>query len=318
MYREYKIFEVLPNGSPRKVRLVSGLEFAKVVLEALAKHTTNECFAADTKTHQVVMQLNVPPAKFRATNRIFQISYDRELGFRRAELLRSLGHGVISVVGNRAAKLLLSAVQRYNFFIVGHAATEEIRAEMVDWLRAHYSGVKILALNPPDQEVLRADYNACYNESEIWLRIVSLELGNTTAGPQPAEASTSGSPTGSVHADTPGANQLQVLCHEHHLEMRMTEVLLAIDNLPSRTPAYGCPEPACAVRYTVSSGYFLAPTLGHVELDGVPRVTCPRDGAPMYLAELNPEKRAFRLWRCPQCNSIRTNEAALVTTHFSH
>jgi len=43
-----------------------------------------------------------------------------------------------------------------------------------------------------------------------------------------------------------------------------------------------------------------------------PRVACPRDGQPMYLAETNPEKKAFRLWRCPQCHSSRTNEEDLV------
>jgi len=32
----------------------------------------------------------------------------------------------------------------------------------------------------------------------------------------------------------------------------------------------------------------------------------------MYLAEINREKKAFRLWRCPQCNSSWTNEENLV------
>jgi len=50
MYREYEIFEVMPDGSVRRAALVSGLEFARVTLHELAKRTGNECFAADAKT----------------------------------------------------------------------------------------------------------------------------------------------------------------------------------------------------------------------------------------------------------------------------
>jgi hypothetical protein len=49
MIREYEIFEVLPNGSALRVTAVSGLEFAQLTLQGLAKHTSNECFAADAK-----------------------------------------------------------------------------------------------------------------------------------------------------------------------------------------------------------------------------------------------------------------------------
>jgi len=122
------------------------------------------------------MQMNVAPVKLR---RIFQISYDEELGLRRAELLRSRGYGVISVIGNEAAKVLLSSPQRYDLFIIGHAAPEETRREMVDWLKAEYSNVKVLALNPPNQEVLAADHNVRQNEPENWLPIV-LQLEGPT------------------------------------------------------------------------------------------------------------------------------------------
>jgi hypothetical protein len=32
----------------------------------------------------------------------------------------------------------------------------------------------------------------------------------------------------------------------------------------------------------------------------------------MYLAGINPEKKSFRLWECPQCGGKRTNEESLV------
>ena len=99
MHRVYEIFEVWPDGSTVKRAVVSGLEFAKVMLDALAKRTSHECMAADAETHQVVAQRNVPRAKGRAVKRIFQIAYDEGIGFRRAQLLRELGYGVISVLG---------------------------------------------------------------------------------------------------------------------------------------------------------------------------------------------------------------------------
>src|SRR2546429_516024 len=133
------------------------------------------------------------------------------------------------------------------------------------------------------------------------------------------------------------AKQLHALCHEHHIEMRLTEVLIKTEGAPTHTSTYACPEPDCAVSYTPSKGYFLAAKHGQVEHDMTPRVTCRRDGQRMYLAEINPEKRAFRLtvtcrrdgqrmylaeinpekrafrlWRCPLCDSIRTNEEGLV------
>jgi len=164
-----------------------------VAIESLAKQTNNECSVVDAKTRQVVIQMNVARAKLRATTRIFQIAYDEDIGLRRAELLRSRGYGVISVVGNQEAKLLLSSIQHYGLFIVGHAAPEETRREIVDWLRAQYPKIKILALNPLNQQILRADYNVRQNGPENWLPIVAQVLVDSVDSPASSNASTSGS-----------------------------------------------------------------------------------------------------------------------------
>lgn len=50
---------------------------------------------------------------------------------------------------------------------------------MAVWLKAKYPEVKILARKPPNQEVLRADYNAQQNPPENWLPIISQELANS-------------------------------------------------------------------------------------------------------------------------------------------
>ncbi len=172
MYRAFDIFEVMPDGFTVKRDAVSGLEFAKLSLEELSRRTANECFAADRFTHQVVAQMNAPVAK-RSIKRIFQISYDEESALQRAELLLGCGYGVISVLGNEAAKVLLSSIQHYDLFIVGPGAPEERRQEMVDWLKEKYPTVKILALNPLHQQLANADYNATEGGPENWLPLVA-------------------------------------------------------------------------------------------------------------------------------------------------
>jgi hypothetical protein len=192
MHRVYEIFEVLPNGTPQKVDIVGGLEFAKIALEGLAKRTKNECFAADPKTRQVVIQMNVPRQKWETTKHIFQITYDEEAGVQRADLLKARGYAVISVIGNDAAKVALSSIQDYDLFIVGHTAPEETRREMVDWLKTQCPTVKILAVNATDQRVLGADYNVRENDSERWLRIVTQKLPNSANDLGQNNASTNG------------------------------------------------------------------------------------------------------------------------------
>ena len=99
----------------------------------------------------------------------------------RTRVLRLQGYEVVSVIGNEAAKVVLSMPEHYDFFIVGHAAEDEVRKEMVLWLKAHYPGVLILSLNPPKVSVLAgADYNVKLNGPETWLPIIATAL----RGPQ--------------------------------------------------------------------------------------------------------------------------------------
>lgn len=191
MHRVYEIFEVLPNGSRERVAVISGLDLANERLQELANHTRNECFAADARTRQIVALMNVPRAKWRAVKHIFQISYDEQLGLRRGKLLKSHGYSVASVIGNDATKVVLSPTQHYDLFIIGHETAEETRQEIVLWLKAKYPRAKVLALNPPNQEVLHADYNVWQDGTENWLLIVSRELANSFDNPGPVNPSTS-------------------------------------------------------------------------------------------------------------------------------
>ena len=77
----------------------------------------------------------------------------------------------------------------------------------------------------------------------------------------------------------------------------------------SETSLYACPVPGCVILYEASKGYFVSiPPADPEEQEIMPRVTCPNDGSSMYLAQVLPDKRSFRLWRCPKCDASLTNE----------
>jgi hypothetical protein len=99
---------------------------------------------------------------------------------------------------------------------------------------------------------------------------------------------------------------LHVLCYQHHQEMppklrsESTEPLL-----------YVCTEPGCPIRYESSGGYFIETANKEaVEQEILPSVRCSSDERPMYLAEVQAERRSFRVWKCPECGSTRTNEGS--------
>jgi len=107
--------------------------------------------------------------------------------------------------------------------------------------------------------------------------------------------------------------RLRALCYEHHVEMMLSQIPGKNEGVDAQMLAYACTEPDCLVHYDSSSGYFIVSQNANTsEVDMVPGVRCAHDGMPMYLAEINPEKRGFRLWRCPRCDGRRTNEEGLA------
>ncbi len=186
MEREYDLFEQFADDAPMWRGHAVGLTSARQQLQELAGTTRNECFVVHLPTKEVVARLNLRsiPGLGRKPV-VFQIAYDGGLASARSRVLRLQGYEVVSVIGNEAAKVVLSMPERYDFFIVGHAADDEVRKEMVLWLKAHYPGVLILALNPPKVSVLAgADYNVKLNGPETWLPIIASALrGLQESGP---------------------------------------------------------------------------------------------------------------------------------------
>lgn len=99
------------------------------------------------------------------------------MAFGRAELLNNRGYAVITKTGIQAARAALLTKRDYDLFIVGHAAPENIRKELVDWLKTNYPKVPILSLNWPRQQISGADFNATEEGTEKWLSAVIHALG---------------------------------------------------------------------------------------------------------------------------------------------
>jgi hypothetical protein len=115
--------------------------WARVKLRATC--APNEYIILDRKTGENILW------KLPIKRTVFEIGYGDKRGQKaRAELLRRFGHKVISVQDNDAAKNALRVIHAVDLFIVGHAAPERAREEMVSWLKENYPKVRIVALNP--------------------------------------------------------------------------------------------------------------------------------------------------------------------------
>ena len=176
MNAEYEIFECLPSGYLNWRDSAPDSATARLLFNQFAKDSENDYFGLCLATRELVFRTNGAAGHPPLGKRVFQIAYAEKLMRERADLLRSLGFGVLSVVGNEAAKTILALAQirseDLTFFMLGHAAPCSARAEMVAWLRAHYPGVRIIALNPPTEQIPTADYNVLQNGPERWLPIV--------------------------------------------------------------------------------------------------------------------------------------------------
>lgn len=97
---------------------------------------------------------------------------------------------------------------------------------------------------------------------------------------------------------------LHVLCYQHHTVM-LPELL----HDPSEQLLYVCKEPGCLIGYNNLDGYFIhTENAKTVKEELTPRVSCSNDERLMYLTEVRPDTRSFRLWKCPECGASRTNE----------
>lgn len=112
---------------------------------------------------------------------------------------------------------------------------------------------------------------------------------------------------------TQSSEEFHPLCHEHHIRMKVNRKTGKSNGEVTERHLYACTAPDCLVHYDDSRGYFIPSLNGSSNKPGiVPKVRCRQDGKPMYLADVKPEKKDFRFWRCPQCGGTRTNDEDLI------
>ena len=167
MLPPYNIFKVQNDGSHRWMESAADMERAKVLVKGLAAFSPGE---------YVITSLNGEKISITSRHKriMFQIGYDEKELKVRAELFRRCGHEVISVADNEAAKRALASFHNIDVFIVGHAAPEQTRKEMVDWLKTNFPRVKIVALIPSaHRQLSRADYNVVLNDWDEWFSLLA-------------------------------------------------------------------------------------------------------------------------------------------------
>jgi CheY-like chemotaxis protein len=164
---QFHIFKVQSDGSLRWLEGAIDVERAKGRAKVLAASTPGEYVITNLTGDKISI-------KSQSKRIMFQIGYDEKELKARAELFRRCGHEVISVVDNEAAKLALASFHNVDVFVVGHTAPEQTGEEMVDWLKANFPKVKIVALIPSaNRQLLRADYNIVLNEWDEWLSLLA-------------------------------------------------------------------------------------------------------------------------------------------------
>lgn len=182
MERDYDLFEQFPDGYPVWRGYASGLLDARRQLLDLSRNTKNECFAMHLPTKEVVARVNLGVSQGRKPV-VFQITYDQAFAAERAEVLRRHGYEVQTVCGNESAKALLTSPRHCDLFIIGHAAPEEVRRDMIAWLSENYPGVLIIALNlPPAQQLAGANFNLKLNDFETLLPTMAAALNGPRNG----------------------------------------------------------------------------------------------------------------------------------------
>jgi len=167
LFPPYNIFKVQSDGTLRWMESAADVERAKVLVKGLAAFSPGE---------YVITSLNGEKISITSRHKriMFQIGYDEKELKVRAELFRRCGHEVISVADNEAAKRALASFHNIDVFIVGHAAPEQTRKEMVDWLKTNFPRVKIVALIPSaHRQLSRADYNVVLNDWDEWLSLLA-------------------------------------------------------------------------------------------------------------------------------------------------
>jgi len=108
--------------------------------------------------------------------------------------------------------------------------------------------------------------------------------------------------------------------YQHHAEMP-----LKLRSEPAEELLYVCKQPGRLIHYNSSDGYFIdTEDAKTIEQEMAPRVRCPNDDHPMYLAEVRPEREglacgsARNVTRAARTRSLRTGWEKAESMNSGH
>ena len=108
---------------------------------------------------------------------IVQVEYRLSLLSIREEILQSLGHPVVSVLGSQAAWNLALSDALVGVVVIGHRAPRQERCELIAHFRESLPGVPIVALlGRRDKAFGRIEFNCPADDPPLWVRTVSQAL----------------------------------------------------------------------------------------------------------------------------------------------
>src|SRR6266446_2140330 len=116
MLPPFHIFKVQSDGSLRWREVAVDVERAKALAKVLAASAPGEYVITNMTGEKISVKF--PPRRI-----MFQIGYDEKELKVRAELFRRIGHEVISVADNEAAKNALTSIHNVDVFVVWPQST---------------------------------------------------------------------------------------------------------------------------------------------------------------------------------------------------
>ena len=113
---------------------------------------------------------------------IVQVEFRESLLSIRDEILQSLGHPVVSVLGSPAARILALSDASVGVVVIGHGAPRQERLELIAHFREILPGVPIVALlRRQDKAFDCSDFNCA---EPVWVRLVTGRPENSSvSGP---------------------------------------------------------------------------------------------------------------------------------------
>lgn len=95
----------------------------------------------------------------------------------REDILQSLGHPVVSVLGYQAARSLDLSDRLVGVVVIGHGASWQQRRDLISHFRETLPGVPILALLRRQEEAFgSADFSCPADNPPQWIRMVRQAL----------------------------------------------------------------------------------------------------------------------------------------------